>query len=373
MAKNSYWDPNRLIALKDKCGFARDVIAKGTELSSAAIYQYERGTTVPGMEAIVRLSGFFNVPTDYFLGMMSEEDEKTLLGDFWQNFSNYRRKIFEEQCRHRPSYRNAIAVRESAIAPWPYNLIDDIFGSRKQTLTDAPAYPLTQDQEDGLAKVLEDLTERERSMIFAYYRDNKTLEQIAVEYDLTRNRVHQIIVHGIRKMMYFARSVYIAHGIRGCGLMQREKRLEQRERELDRWERKLNIKERIIGSQSRPEENHQRTAASILIEDLELSVRSYNCLKRASLNTVEAVLRSFKDDAILRVRNLGKKSVAEIIEHLCRLGFPPQADITRKWGSSFAEEITDPNTGAMIWQISENWAPYGLKITQTGEFYIEED
>jgi DNA-directed RNA polymerase subunit alpha len=55
------------------------------------------------------------------------------------------------------------------------------------------------------------------------------------------------------------------------------------------------------------------------IEDLELSVRSYNCLKRASINTVEELTHKTEDE-MMKVRNLGKRSLDEIKKKLQELG-----------------------------------------------------
>ncbi len=49
--------------------------------------------------------------------------------------------------------------------------------------------------------------------------------------------------------------------------------------------------------------------------DLELSVRAFNCLKRANINTLAELVEKTEDD-LSKVRNLGKKSIDEIKEHL---------------------------------------------------------
>lgn len=54
------------------------------------------------------------------------------------------------------------------------------------------------------------------------------------------------------------------------------------------------------------------------IEELDLSVRSYNCLKRAGINTVEELIRRTEED-MMKVRNLGKKSLQEVKEKLAAL------------------------------------------------------
>ena len=56
------------------------------------------------------------------------------------------------------------------------------------------------------------------------------------------------------------------------------------------------------------------------IEELDLSVRSFNCLKRAGINTVEDLINKTEDD-MMKVRNLGRKSLDEVVNKLASLGF----------------------------------------------------
>ena len=55
------------------------------------------------------------------------------------------------------------------------------------------------------------------------------------------------------------------------------------------------------------------------IEEMDLSVRSYNCLKRAGIHTVEDLTKKSEDD-MLKVRNLGRKSLDEVIAKLRSYG-----------------------------------------------------
>ncbi len=59
--------------------------------------------------------------------------------------------------------------------------------------------------------------------------------------------------------------------------------------------------------------------SSMMIEDLDLSVRSYNCLKRANIQTVEELCMKTEEE-MMRVRNLGKKSLKEVKDKLADLG-----------------------------------------------------
>ena len=58
---------------------------------------------------------------------------------------------------------------------------------------------------------------------------------------------------------------------------------------------------------------------TMTIEDLELSVRAYNCLKRASINSMAELLKKSEHD-LLNIKNFGKKSSDEVIERLHHFG-----------------------------------------------------
>ncbi len=67
------------------------------------------------------------------------------------------------------------------------------------------------------------------------------------------------------------------------------------------------------------EENDTEKVLELTIEELDLSVRSFNCLKRAGINTVEELIRKTEDE-MMKVRNLGKKSLEEVVNKLGELG-----------------------------------------------------
>ena len=67
------------------------------------------------------------------------------------------------------------------------------------------------------------------------------------------------------------------------------------------------------------EEDKQQKVLEMSIEDMDLSVRSYNCLKRAGIHTVEDLTKRSEDD-MLKVRNLGRKSLDEVLYKLSSYG-----------------------------------------------------
>ena len=67
------------------------------------------------------------------------------------------------------------------------------------------------------------------------------------------------------------------------------------------------------------EDNEKEKVMEMNIDELELSVRSYNCLKRAGINTVEELCNKTPED-MMKVRNLGRKSLEEVLAKLKELG-----------------------------------------------------
>ena len=73
---------------------------------------------------------------------------------------------------------------------------------------------------------------------------------------------------------------------------------------------------RLVKEEVKPEENKYQ---GMMIEELDLSVRSNNCLKRAGISTVMELTQKSEDE-MMKVRNLGKKSLKEVKEKLATYG-----------------------------------------------------
>ncbi len=87
----------------------------------------------------------------------------------------------------------------------------------------------------------------------------------------------------------------------------------------------LSSENREAGVWTAPKETRKEKIFEMTIEELELSVRSFNCLKRAGINNVEDLVNRSIDD-MMKVRNLGKKSLDEVINKLASLGLKLQDD-----------------------------------------------
>ena len=174
---------------------------------------------------------------------------------------------------------------------YPDNLLYDIFGGEWE-------YPRPADFDGSLEYVLHSLTERERRVLDFRYKDGLTFEEIGKRFCVSRERARQIYARTLRKLCNPQRLNYLKYGISGVIARQTENAREAALASLP----KLDIK---------PED--------ITLEELELSVRSYNCLKRAGMNTLRDVSEMTFDE-LCHVRNLGKRSVDEICAALTNYG-----------------------------------------------------
>lgn len=179
---------------------------------------------------------------------------------------------------------------------YPDNLLYDIFGCEWE-------YPHPGDFDGSLEYVLRTLTERERRVLDFRYKDGLTLEEIGKRFCVTRERARQIYARALRKLCNPQRLNYLKYGVSG---VIRRKSESAREAALA-----------SLPKHDKPED--------ITLEELVLSVRSYNCLKRAGMNTLRDVSEMTFDE-LCHVRNLGKKSIDEICAVLTNYGIRLKKD-----------------------------------------------
>lgn len=206
-------------------------------------------------------------------------------------------------------------------APYPYNLIAEI-------LPDGEFELLDDDQQDGLAYAIGNrLTKREQDMLLLYYRDGLTLEQVGAQNNVTRERVRQIVAKACRKLRHPSARYWIVKGYRiACG--------ELEEKQKARWADEIETLEsmyvsRVSDLRKKISEVEKKSASLDTlttlndaeafvqsldepIENLDLSVRSFNCLYRAGLRTAGSICEKRMDE-LAQVRNLGRKSLEEVV------------------------------------------------------------
>lgn len=120
-------------------------------------------------------------------------------------------KVVTNNPNYEPKPKRECKQKEDAPQlQYPENLLTDIglnlvFGKEEYT-------PLNEDQMTGLAHALKSILERERDMILLRYKEQKTLQEIGDQYNLSRGRVRQIVAKGIRKLRHPSRTVFMRDG-----------------------------------------------------------------------------------------------------------------------------------------------------------------
>ena len=217
-------------------------------------------------------------------------------------------------------------VSDIYVAPYPYNLINQIYLEHYEDI-------LTEDQESALSYVLSNLTEKQRAVIKMRYQDEKTLKEVAKELGVTSERVRQIEHKAIRILRHPSRRKFIDKGYNQV-LSEREDRLNKKKAELDLFEEELKYREQELDNIQRVLEDRgimlkelsnesvvvpDFFSCSIGLADMDLSVRSYNCLYRAGCSNLRDVISLIDRGMLLKVRNLGRKSTEEILSKIQEL------------------------------------------------------
>ena len=190
---------------------------------------------------------------------------------------------------------------------YPYDLLVEVLGddARKAYLP-------------YLDKVLATLADRERECIKMKFFEGMTLEAIGKVYNLTRERIRQIIAKGCRKLRHPSRKNMLL----GCSYSEVQRMyldLKQDIEELhDIYENAL---EKVLESKNIDEFVQEvKKSRKTLISDLDLSVRSYNCLARKGIVTIEDLCNKSIDE-LKEVRNLGARSLDEVVGAVHKLGY----------------------------------------------------
>lgn len=165
--------------------------------------------------------------------------------------------------------------------PYPLNLVHAVYEGFE--------WEQTPDQIAGLERALMDLTNRERECIGLYFQNCMSYRKIGDVYHLSTERIRQIIKKAERKLRHPSRFQYIRFGYEG------------------------NIA-RLTPKYELTDEDRKADLLDTPIEEMNFSVRAFNCLKRGNINTVSDITERLKKDGIMKIRNIGPKSYEEIIK-----------------------------------------------------------
>ena len=173
------------------------------------------------------------------------------------------------------------------------------------------------------------LNDREIYCLKAYYKELRNLENIGKSLNITRGRVNQIIKKAIVKIKHSGKELLIQgkDKFELISINEKEEIIKEFKEKIGydliiEWignheitEELLNVCHSVINTYN----NRPKGQGEATIEDLDLSVRSYNCLKRCGIHTLKD-LTSMTRDGMMKVRNLGKRSLKEIESKLKEIG-----------------------------------------------------
>lgn len=252
--------------------------------------------------------------------------------DSFEEADAFYRICKENIAKYKFKKSNEEYVREvNEVLEYPENLLKEIgFTDDKERFKILPNFDF------NYTKVKTRLTPREQNIIDMRFRQEKTLQEVGKEFDVTRERIRQLENRALKKLRIQKNEFYNSE--EKLYLLDKEKEDEIIEETKKRMNRKYvleYIKENldndaelldelnlIIGSGKdefdESEENEERDVDSISLDELDLSTRVHNALRRLGFKKVGDLPR--KLGFYLRVRNLGAKSINEIINKLNELG-----------------------------------------------------
>lgn len=191
---------------------------------------------------------------------------------------------------------------------YPFNIATAAFGGEEEAQN---TYV------QGIYNALATLTEREQSVLMRRFQQKMTLEQCGKEYGITRERIRQIEAKALRKLRHPTRAAMMqavpkTEMQRQAGeYADLQKENEWLKKALETLMEKMGVERKIVSA--------DMVRAEIPIEELDFSVRSYNCLRRAGVYTLQD-LAELDESKLMRVRNLGRRSLEEIKAKLAERG-----------------------------------------------------
>lgn len=272
----------------------------------------------PSCEVMMRLADYFNVPIDYLIDRVNDEQKDLIEKDYYLYFKERRKYWFElHKSEYEKKPEGRLIIPPGYVAPWPYNLVNDIFQEEIN-------WVISKDQEAGLMHSINLFANgRNKEMLLAYYRDYRTLEDIAGDYNITRNRVHQIIVRCVRIMRSPLRKRLIEDGLEGTNkIIEEEHYVFARRRQLEMRKIEIAAIEKEIEDKKDLPSYSKDIYDTPILETFDFSVRTFNCLARGNINTLRKIVNAVNDDSIINLRNFGRKSYDEVINKLHELKIP---------------------------------------------------
>lgn len=317
MNADAYFRPDRLRFLIEQTGAGVMELGRAMGLTYPSLRHFAEGLVKPSLLSLMKMADYFGVSLDYLAGRTKDDAAGQQEALYRMYYEGLRRADYEEFLRAGRKFQTITWCME---APWPYNLVDAVLMSQEG----AP-FLLTEAQERGLMQALETLKERDRTLLLEYYSGGRTYRELASAHGVSVERARQIVAKSVRLLRHPSRKNLILYGPeiaeRLNPLTQKQTELEQAEAEVEALTRRREALAREVSGLEAERAEETERKERVPIEELGLSVRSYNCLKRAGLDTCGKVLEALRGGTLQRVRNLGPKCVYEIVQEMDRHGF----------------------------------------------------
>lgn len=212
---------------------------------------------------------------------------------------------------------------------FPYNLIQDVFGLTGRSHPYGIFSCSELEATCTIYHLLDTLTDRESHVMLMMYRDKMTFEQTAHTLGLiSRERIRQIHAKALRKLRHPRRARILKDGYTAYMEKINEEDHERRVHREDLYKEKIkNLENQLSGGKAQDIDEsalpmlEREKVMAIPIEDLDLSVRAFNILKRANINIVAEIIAFIKTDDLINLKNMGRHTVQEIYDKLIELDF----------------------------------------------------
>ena len=254
--------------------------------------------------------------------------EKKLCEKHGINFRRYRRYAYDAEWFDKSSNaaesEESTAERMQKVVPtlsWYERLWMDVMQMRYGDVDASPTQ-----LEELLDYMMTKLTQRESDVIHYRYEEGLTLAAIGYLLGVTDDRVRQIEAKALRKLRSSAGWLIVGKG-HIISMLAIQKHIEDdieirtKHKVIQYLDDKLvSLKKIINGCTKTAVKEYLNAHPDISINDMDFSVRTFNCLKRAGINTVDQI-RQYTEDELAKVRNLGPGGVKEIKRKLNEMGF----------------------------------------------------
>lgn len=328
MDRRKMFRPDRLRKLLDAIDVPASDVAETMSISYPSLNNYLAGRAIPGLPALMEMAEYFGVSLDYLTGRMSDEEAQSGEDGIKQHYMLLYRDSYEGFVRAGKYYPH---IGGKHMSPWPYNLVDEVLA---YDFSSGIPFVLTEEQETGLDMALNTLPERTRALLLKYYRDGVDHEKCAREYGVTRERIRQIITKGVRTLRHPSRVNLILYGPDAAAEMnvikEHKRDVETAKSEIEALSNEINRLREDVISTTNDSQLQIGDIASVTdameLEDLDFSVRTYNCLHRARLSNCSKIMAAARSGELPKIRNLGRKSLLEIVTKMQTLGYEISVD-----------------------------------------------